>query len=108
VTNVKAIQTRINRRLKEINKGYEVRNLRRLPDGEYWFDLAMTFNPKDLARVNRVFQDVIGAVRKSRAPRVQAKFYLSSRTYQQLRKRAAERGVPQSTLVEEALQSTLA
>ena len=34
--------------------------------------------------------------------------YLSPETYARLRKRAAARGVPQSTLVEEALQSVLA
>jgi len=38
---------------------------------------------------------------------VQAKFYLSVDTYDRLRKRAAERGVKQSALVEEALQSVL-
>jgi hypothetical protein len=52
----------------------------------------MAFNPKDLSRVNRT---------------VQAKFYLTPKTYARLRKRAADRGVAQSTLVEEALESAL-
>ncbi len=39
---------------------------------------------------------------------MQAKFYLSPETYERLRKRAAARGVKQSALVEEALQSALA
>jgi len=39
---------------------------------------------------------------------VQAKFYLSAETCERLRKEAAERGVKQSALVEEALQSALA
>ena len=46
--------------------------------------------------------------RKSqRRPTVQARFYLSAETYARLQKQAAERGVKQSALVEEALQSAL-
>ena len=39
---------------------------------------------------------------------VQAKFYLSADTYERLRREAAERGIKQSALVEEVLQSALA
>ena len=52
--NVKALQSRLNRRLEQIHKGYAVKNLKRLPSGEYWFDLAMGFNARDMAKVNRV------------------------------------------------------
>jgi len=80
--------------------------VKRLPSGEYWFDLAMAFNPRDLAKVNRVFAQVL-AEAPARRETVQAKFYLTPETYKRLRKSAADRGVTQSTLVEEALQSSL-
>jgi len=105
---VKELEARLNRRLKEIHKGYAVTNLKRLPNGEYWFDLAMAFNKRDMTKVNRVFAELLSPARERRAPTVQAKFYLSPGTYDRLRKEAAERGIKQSALVEEALQSTLA
>jgi hypothetical protein len=103
---VKDLERKLNRRLREINQGYAVRNLKRLPDGEYWFDLGMAFNPKDLVKVNRAFAELLGKPGRKRET-VQAKFYLSPTTYERLRKRAADRGVAQSTLVEEALESAL-
>jgi len=107
--SVKELEAKLNRRLKEIHKGYAVKNLKRLPSGEYWFDLAMGgFNARDMAKVNRVFGELLSQGRGRRRPTVQAKFYLSAETYERLRKEAAERGVKQSALVEEALQSALA
>jgi hypothetical protein len=105
--SVKELEAKLNRRLKEIQKGYAVKNLKRLPSGEYWFDLVMAFNARDMARVNRLFEELLSASRGRRRPTVQAKFYLSPETYERLRKQAAERGVKQSTLVEEALQHML-
>ena len=106
--SVKEMQSKLNRRLKEIHKGYAVKNLKRLPSGEYWFDLAMNFNVRDMAKVNRVFAELLSPERGRRHQTVQAKFYLSAETYERLRKEAAGRGVKQSALVEEALQSALA
>ena len=106
--SVKELEARLNRRLKEIREGYAVRNLKRLPDGEYWFDLALAFNAKDMAKVNRVFLGILGASVRARRPAVQAKFYLSPEMIERLKKKAAHRGVPQSKLVEEALESALA
>ena len=105
--NVKALQVRLNRRLKEIHKGYAVTNLKRLPSGEYWFDLAMNFNARDMAKVNRLFESVLAQRPKRGRQTVQAKFYLSADTYARLRKEAAGRGIKQSALVEQALQSAL-
>lgn len=105
---VRDLQSKLNRRLREIHRGYAVKNLRRLPSGEYWFDLAVAFNARDLAKANRVFADLLTDKTEKRRQTVQAKFYLSPETYERLRKEAAERGVKQSTLVEEALQSALA
>jgi hypothetical protein len=56
---VKELETRLNRRLKEIHRGYAVKNLKRLPSGEYWFDLAMAFNAGDMGKVNRVFAELL-------------------------------------------------
>jgi hypothetical protein len=36
-----------------------VKNLKRLPSGEYWFDLVMAFNARDMAKVNRLFAEVL-------------------------------------------------
>jgi hypothetical protein len=105
---MKELQSKLNRRLKEIHKGYAVKNLKRLPSGEYWFDLAMNFNVRDMAKVNHVFAELLSSGRGRRRQTVQAKFYLSAETYERLRKEAAGRGVKQSALVEEALQSALA
>jgi hypothetical protein len=82
--------------------------LKRLPSGEYWFDLAVGFNARDMAKVNRVFADLLSPERRGRRPTVQAKFYLSAETYERLRKEAAGRGIKQSALVEAALQNALA
>jgi hypothetical protein len=106
--SVRELQSKLNRRLKEIHKGYAVKNLTRLPSGEYWFDLAMNFNARDMAKVNRVLVELLSPQRTRRSQTVQAKFYLSAETYERLRKEAAGRGVKQSALVEEALQSALA
>jgi hypothetical protein len=56
---VREMETRLNRRLKRIRRGYAVKKLRRLPSGEYWFDLTMAFCARDRAKVNRVFADVL-------------------------------------------------
>ena len=106
--SVKELESKLNRRLKEIHKGYAVKNLKRLPNGEYWFDLAMNFSVRDTPKVNRVFAELLSPRRGRRTQTVQAKFYLSAETYQRLRQEAAERGVKQSALVEEMLQSALA
>ena len=106
--SVKALEARLNRRLKEIREGYEVRHLKRLTSGEYWFDLALGFNAKDMAKVNRVFAEILGTDARARRPAIQAKFYLRPETVERLKKKAALKGVKQSTLVEEALESALA
>lgn len=106
--SVKHLEAKLNRRLKQIHKGYAVRNLKRLPSGEYWFDLAMAFNPRDMAKANRVFAEFLPSGGRKRRQTVQAKFYLSQETYERLRRQAAHRGVRQSALVEEALRSALA
>lgn len=77
--SVRELESELNRRLREIHKGCAVKNLERLPSGEYWFDLAMGFNARDMANMN-----------------------------QRLRKHAAERGIKQSALVEEAIETALA
>jgi hypothetical protein len=104
----KDLESKLNRRLKEVHRGYGVKNLKRLPNGECWFELAMSFNARDMARVNRIFADILSAAGRRRHQTVQAKFYLSTETYERLRKQAAERGIKQSALVEEALQTALA
>ena len=106
--SVKELESKLNRSLKEIHRGYAVKNLKHLPSGEYWFDLAINFNVRDMAKVNRVFAELLAPGGGPRRQRVQAKFYLSAETYERLRKEAAERGVKQSALVEEVLQSALA
>lgn len=105
--NINDLETKLNRRLRQIHKGYAVKNLKRLPNGEYWFDLAMTFNARDMAKVNRIFAELLSEGPRRRRQTVQAKFYLSAETYERLRKQAAERGLKQSALVEEALQAAL-
>lgn len=106
--SVKHLEAKINRRLKQIREGYAVKNLKWLPSGEYWFDLAMGFNTRDMAKVNRAFAELLPSGRPKRRQTVQAKFYLSPETYKRLRRQAAHRGVRQSTLVEEALHKALA
>ncbi|MCI0658112.1 MAG: hypothetical protein L0170_13760 [Acidobacteria bacterium] len=106
--SIKELEAKLNRRLQQVHKGYAVKHLKRLPNGEYWFDLAMTFNARDMAKVNRIFAELLSKGGRRRRQTVQAKFYLSAETYERLRKEAAERGLKQSALVEEALQSALA
>jgi hypothetical protein len=106
--SVRDLEAKLNRRLRGIHRGYAVKNLKRLPSGEYWFDLAMAFNARDMTKVNRVFTELLSAKRTKRRQRVQAKFYLSPETYDRLRRKAAQRGVKQSALVEEALENALA
>jgi hypothetical protein len=105
--SVKELEARLNRRLREIREGYAVRHLKRLPNGEYWFDLALGFNTKDMAKVNRVFTEVLGGGVHARRP-IQAKFYLRPETIERLKRKAARDRVPQSKLVEQALESVLA
>jgi hypothetical protein len=59
VTTVRDLEARLNRRLKVIHRDYSVKNLKRLPSGEYWFDLATAFNARHMAKVNRVFTDLL-------------------------------------------------
>ena len=106
--SVKGLEARLNRRLREIREGYAVRHLKRLQNGEYWFDLALGFNAKDMVKVNRVFTEILGTGAHTRRPAVQAKFYLRPETIARLKKKATHAGVPQSKLVEQALESALA
>jgi len=106
--SVKDLEKRLNRRLCEVNRSYAVKNLKQLPSGEYWFDLGMAFSARDMAKVNRIFAELLTSGARGRRRTVQAKFYLLPETYARLRKEAAARGVKQSALVEEALQSALA
>jgi len=46
--SIKQMEAALNRRLGRIHASYPVRNLKRLPSGEYWFDLAMSFRPRDM------------------------------------------------------------
>jgi len=56
---VKELEARLNRRVRKIHRGYGMNNLKRVPSGEYWFDLAMAFNARDMAKVNRVFTGLL-------------------------------------------------
>ncbi len=106
--SVKELEARLNRRLRKIREGYAVSHLKRLPSGEYWFDLALGFNARDMVKVNRVFAEILGRGVRTRRPAVQAKFYLKPETVERLKRRAAHQGVPQSKLVEDALESAFA
>jgi hypothetical protein len=105
--SVRELQGKLNQRLQGIHRAYAVKSRKRLPSGEYWFDLAMAFNPKDMAKVNRVFADLLTPKTGRKRQTVQAKFYLSEETVARLRRVAAHRRVRQSALVEEALLSAL-
>ena len=75
---VQKLESRLDRRLKQIHKGYAVKNLKRLPSGECWFDLAIGFNEWDMAKVNRVFAELLTPALGARRHTVQAKFCLSA------------------------------
>ncbi len=105
--NTRSLQGRINKELKAVNPEYQIKNLRALPRGDYWFDLEMSFNPRDMNKINVIFRRFLGVKAPGGKRPVQAKFYLSEGTYQKLRERAAKDGRSQSDVVERALQAVL-
>lgn len=105
--NINALQRQINAKLRKINTNYRIKNLRRLPSGDFWFDLEMSFNPKDMNEINKIFKESLGIRSAARKKAVQAKFYLTEHTYQKLREKAAKERRSQSELVEEAIQKAL-
>ena len=105
--NVNVLQRQINGKLRKINTNYRIKKLRRLPSGDYWFDLEMSFNSKDMNEINKIFRESLGVRSAARKKAVQAKFYLTEHTYQRLREKAAKERRSQSELVEEAVQKAL-
>lgn len=62
--SVRGLEAELNRRRQEINPRYVVKSLKRLPSGEHWFDLAMGFNARDMAKASRVFAELLGSGRR--------------------------------------------
>ncbi len=95
----------INRKLKRIDPGYRIRNLKKALDGKYIFDLKVAVHPKHFFAIRDVLKGVLAELPVEES--VQAKFYLPKSLYAKVRKKAAAVHISQSAFVAQCLGKNL-
>lgn len=101
----KELESRINERLKAIDRRYAIRHLLQAPDGKFRFELSVAVDPRFKTALERVLREVLRELPADR--QVQAKFYFPESLVKRIRKAAAKRGVSRSALVADCLSQHL-
>lgn len=100
-----ALEKTINRKLRKVDRSYGVRNLHRTPQGRYRFEMKVSVDPRDQAKLHQILREVLRELPGDRP--VQAKYYLPESVVKRIKTVAKRRGLSQSALVAECLQSGL-
>ena len=98
------LEKAINRRLRKVGRGYGIRNLYRTAQGRYRFEMRVSVDPGDEAKLHRIVREVL---RELGERPVQAKYYLPESIVERVRLQAEKKGVSQSALVAECLGESL-
>lgn len=95
----------INRKLRRLGPSYGIRNLYRTPQGRYRFEMKVSVDPRDEAKLHEILREVLRELPGDRP--VQAKYYLPESIVERVRAKAQKKGVTQSALVAECLAERL-
>jgi hypothetical protein len=99
------LEKTINRKLRKVGPNYGIRNLYRTPQGRYRFEMKVSVDPRDEAKLHQIIREVLRQLPGDRP--VQAKWYLPESLVERVKSRAKKRGVSQSALVAEYLADAL-
>jgi len=99
------LEKTINRKLRKLGPNYGIRNLYRTPQGRYRFEMRVSIDPRDEAKLHQIVREVLRALPGDRP--VQAKWYLPESLVERVKSRAKKEGVSQSALVAEYLAEAL-
>lgn len=99
------LEKTINRKLRKVGPNYGIRNLYRTPQGRYRFEMRVSVDPRDEAKLHQIVREVLRALPGDRP--VQAKWYLPESLVERVKSRAKKKGVSQSALVAECLAEAL-
>ena len=98
------LEKAINRKLRKVGRGYGIRNLYRTAQGRYRFEMRISVDPGDEAKLHRIVREVL---RELGERPVQAKYYLPESIVERVKLQAQKKGVSQSALVAECLAESL-
>jgi hypothetical protein len=98
------LEKAINRKLRKLGRGYGIRNLYRTAQGRYRFEMRVSVDPGDEAKLHRIVREVL---RELGERPVQAKYYLPESIVERVKVQAEKKGVSQSALVAECLSESL-
>lgn len=99
------LERTINRKLRKLGPSYGIRNLYRTPQGRYRFEMKVTVDARDEAKLHAILRDVLRELPADRP--VQAKYYLPESIVERVKAEAEKKGVSQSALVAEYLADSL-
>ena len=99
------LEKTINRKLRKVGPNYGIRNLYRTPQGRYRFEMKLSVDPRDEAKLHEILREVLRELPGDRP--VQAKYYLPESIVERVRATAQKKGVTQSALVAECLAERL-
>ena len=99
------LEKTINRKLRKVGPNYGIRNLYRTPQGRYRFELKVSVDPRDEAKLHQIVREVLRQLPSDRP--VQAKYYLPESIVERIKAQAEKKGVSQSALVAECLAEAL-
>lgn len=99
------LERTINRKLRKVGPNYGIRNLHRTPQGRYRFEMRVSVDPRDEAKLHEIVREVLRQLPADRP--VQAKYYLPESIVERVRAQAEKQGVSQSALVAECLADRL-
>ena len=99
------LEKTINRKLRKVGPNYGIRNLCRTPHGRYRFELRVSVDPRDEAKLRQIVREVLRELPSDRP--VQAKYYLPESIVERVKVEAEKKGVSQSALVADCLAEIL-
>jgi hypothetical protein len=99
------LERTINRKLRTIGPNFGIRNLYRTPQGRYRFEMKISVDPREEAKLHEIVRSVLRELPGDRS--VQAKYYLPESIVTRVRAKARKKGVSQSALVAECLAESL-
>lgn len=99
------LEKAINRKLRKVGTNYGVRSLYRTPQGRYRFEMSVSVDPRDEAKLHQIVREVLRELPCDRP--VQAKYYLPESIVKRVKAQAEKKGVTQSALVAERLAEAL-
>ena len=102
---VRRLEKAINRKLRRVGPSYGIRNLYRTPQGRYRFEMRVSVDPRDEAKLQQIVREVLRELPGDRP--VQAKYYLPESMVERIKAQAEKKGVSQSALVAECLAEAL-